>query len=120
VISAYSAIARTAFVQPFLFNTGQGAHTYGRRNIVDPLTGTALGIVVFDVATDAENDVLLCCVLLQATAMGLWEKNGTAGLGLALHLQSTVSGVLICTRVGYAQFTPAFGRVCCKRRLELS
>jgi hypothetical protein len=121
VISAYSAIVRTASVRPFLFNTGQGVHTYGRRNFIDPLTGEALGLIVFDVATEAKDDMLLCCVLLQTSAMGLWEKNGTTGLGLALEVQTTTaSGALKCTRVGYAQFTLAFGKIYYKRQLELS
>ncbi|TVY78278.1 hypothetical protein LSUE1_G008584 [Lachnellula suecica] len=86
VISACSAVTRTASVQPFLFHAVQGAHTYGRRNLVDPLTQDALGLVVFDVATEAKDGMLLLCVLLQTAALGLWEENGTTGLGLALQI----------------------------------
>jgi hypothetical protein len=118
-ISAYVVMTRTASVQPFLFNTTQGAHTYGRRNCVHPLTGEALGLIVFDIATEAKDDMLLCCALLQMADMGLREMNGTAGLGLALSVQAT-SENLKCTRVGYVQFTSAFGALCHKRRIELS
>ncbi|RMZ90857.1 hypothetical protein DV736_g1883, partial [Chaetothyriales sp. CBS 134916] len=119
-ISAYIVICRTASVQPFLFNTRQGAHTYGRRNCVDPLTGEALGLIVFDIATEAKDDMVLCCALLHTANMGLWEKNGTAGLGLALSVQEVTSEHLRCTRVGYVQFTSAFGALCHKRRIQLS
>lgn len=118
-ISAYVVITRTASVQPFLFNTRQGFHTYGRRNCVDPLTGEALGLVVFDVALESKDDMLLCCALLQTSSMGLWEENGTAGLGLALSVQEATSKHLKCTRVGYVQFTSAFSALCHKRCIEL-
>jgi hypothetical protein len=77
-------------------------------------------LIVFDIATEAEDDMLLCCALLQTADIGLWEKNGTAGLGLALSVQEATSEHLKCTRVGYVQFTSAFGALCHKRRLELS
>jgi hypothetical protein len=119
-ISAYVAVTRTASVQPFLFNTTQGAHTYGRRNCIDPLTGEALGLIVFDIALEAKNDMLLCCALLQTADMGLWEKNGTAGLGLALRVQEATPKHLKCTRVGYVQFASAFSALCHKHCIELS
>ncbi len=119
-VSAYVVMTRTASVQPFLFNTRQGAHTYGRRNCVDPLTGDALGLIIFDIALEAKDDMLLCCALLQTADTGLWEKNGTAGLGLALSVQEATSKHLKCTRVGYTQFTSAFGAFCHKRCIELS
>ncbi|RMZ82926.1 hypothetical protein DV737_g1837, partial [Chaetothyriales sp. CBS 132003] len=97
-ISAYVAITRTASVQPFLFNTTQCAHTYGRRNCLDPRTGQALGLIVFDIAAEARDDMALCCALLHTADIGLWEKNGTAGLGLALSVQEMTSGHLRCTR----------------------
>lgn len=118
-ISAYIVVVRTASVEPYLFNTKQGAHTYGRRNCVDPLTGDALGLIVFDVATEAKDDMLLCCALLQTVDMSLWEKNGTAGLGLALEIQESTSHRLRCRRIGYVQFTSAFGGLCHRKRLEL-
>ena len=118
-ISAYVVMIRTASVKPFLFNTRDGAHTYGRRNCVDPLTGEALGLIVFDIATEAKDDMLLCCALLQTADMGLWEKNGTAGLGLAVSVQETTSKHLKCTRVGYVQFTSAFSELCHRRHIEL-
>jgi hypothetical protein len=120
VMSAHVVMTRTASVQPFLFNTGQGAHTYGRRNCVDPLSGDALGLVVFDVALEANDGMLLCCALLQTADLDLSRKNGTAGLGLALIVQEETSTLLKCTRVGYAQFTTAFGPLCQKRCIELS
>ena len=113
-------MTRTASVQPFLFNTKHGAHTYGRRNCVDPLTGEALGLVVFDIALESKDDMLLCCALLQTADMGLREKNGTTGLGLALSVQEATPERLKCTRVGYAQFTSEFGALCHKRCIELS
>jgi hypothetical protein len=119
-ISAYVVITRTAPVQPFLFNTRQGAHTYGRRNCIDPLTGAALGLIVFDIAGESKDDMLLCCALLQTTDMDLWEKNGTAGLGLALSVQKATPTHLKCTRVGYVQFTSSFSALCHKRCIELS
>ncbi|KAI9649471.1 hypothetical protein NHQ30_002047 [Ciborinia camelliae] len=119
-ISAYVVMIRTASVQPFLFNTRQGAHTYGRRNCVDPLTGKALGLIVFDVASESKDDMLLCCALLQTVDMSLWEKNGTAGLGLALSVQEATSKHLKCKRVGYVQFTSAFAALCHRRCIELS
>lgn len=119
-ISAYVAMTQTASVQPFLFNTRQGAHTYGRRNCVDPLTGEALGLIVFDVALEAEDDLLLCCALRQTVNMSLWEKNGTVGLGLALRVQEATSEHLKCPRVGYVQFTSAFAALCYKRCIGLS
>ncbi|TEY48285.1 hypothetical protein BOTCAL_0296g00050 [Botryotinia calthae] len=115
-ISAYIIMARTAPVEPFLFNTRQGSHTYGRRNCVDPLTGDALGLIVFDVALEAQDDMLLCCALLQTGNMDLWEKNGTAGLGLALKVEGATAKHWKCTRVGYVQFTSMFGKyaqMCC-------
>ncbi|KAB8301629.1 hypothetical protein EYC80_003468 [Monilinia laxa] len=119
-ILTYAVVVLTASVEPFLFNTRQGAHTYGRRNCVDPLTGKALGLIVFDVALEAEDDLLLCCVLLQTTDMSLWEKNGTAGLGLALRVEEATSKHLKCTRVGYVQFTSEFAALSEKRCIELS
>jgi hypothetical protein len=119
-ISAYVVMTRTVSVQPFLFNTKQGRHTYGRRNFVDRLTGEVLGLIVFDIATEAKDDMLLCCALLQTADMGLREKNGTAGLGLALSVQETTSEHLKCIRVGYVQFTSTFGALCHNRRIELS
>jgi hypothetical protein len=115
-ISAHVVMTRTASVEPFLFNTRQGDHTYGRRNCVDLLTGEALGLIVFDIAPEAKDDMLLCCALLHTTDKGLLEKNGTAGLGLALSVQETTSEHLKCTRVGYIQFTSAFSALshkCC-------
>jgi hypothetical protein len=103
-----------------LFNTKQGAHTYGRRNCVDPLTGEALGLIVFDVALESKDGILLCCALLQTADTGLREKNGTTGLGLALSVQEETPTHLKCTRVGYVQFTSAFGTLCHKRCMELS
>ena len=119
-ISAYVVMTRTASVEPFLFNTKQGAHTYGRRNCVDLLTGEALGLIVFDVALESKDGILLCCALLQTADTGLREKNGTAGLGLALSVQEETPTHLKCTRVGYVQFTSAFGTLCHKRCIELS
>ncbi|KIW03232.1 uncharacterized protein PV09_05454 [Verruconis gallopava] len=119
-MSAYVVTARTATVEPFLFNTRHGFHTYGRRNCVDPRTGEALGLVVFDVATEAADDMTLCCALLQTADLGLWTKNGTAGLGLALSIEATTSERLECRRVGYVQLTSAFGVRCSKRRLKLT
>lgn len=119
-ISAYVALTRTASVEPFLFNTRQGTHTYGRRNCVNPLTGEALGLIIFDVALEAKDDILLCCALLQTADMALWEKNGTAGLGLALAVQEATSKHLKCTRVGYVQFTTAFSALCYKSYIELA
>jgi len=113
-------MTRTAPVQPFLFNTRQGAHTYGRRNCVDLLTEEALGLIVFDISTEAKNDMLLCCALLRPTDVGLREKNGTASLGLALRIQEETFEHLKCTRVGYVQFTTALHASCQKRRIELS
>lgn len=119
-ISAYVVMTRTASVQPFLFNTKQGAHTYGRRNCVDPLTGEALGLIVFDVALESKDNMLLCCALLQTADMSLREKNGTTGLGLALSVQEATPTHLKCTRVGYVRFTSAFSALCRKRCIELS
>jgi hypothetical protein len=119
-ISANIIVARTASVQPFLFNTTQGDHTYGRRNCVDPLTGEALGLIVFDVATEAKDDMLLCCALLHTADMSLWEKNGTAGLGLALNVLEATSKRLICTRVGYIQFLSRFSMLCYKHCIEIT
>lgn len=118
-ISAYVCMARTAPVEPFLFNTRQGSHTYGRRNCVDPLTKKALGLIVFDSAVEATDGMLMCCALLQTANMGLWEKNGTAGLGLALIVQEANPKQLKCTRAGYVQFTSAFSSSCYKRHIEL-
>ena len=118
-MSAYVVMTRTASVQPFLFNTKHGAHTYGRRNCVDPHSGEALGLIVFDVATEAKDNMLLCAALLQTADVGLREKNGTAGLGLALSVQEATSEHLKCTRVGYVQFTSASGALCHKRSIEL-
>lgn len=119
-ISAYVAVVRTATVEPYLFNTRHGAHSYGRRNCVDPLTGDALGLIVFDVATEAKDNMLLCCVLLQTVDMSLWQKNGTAGLGLALAIEESTSNYLGGRRVGYVQFTSRFGALCHRRHLKLS
>ncbi|KAK6606574.1 heterokaryon incompatibility protein [Botrytis cinerea] len=119
-ISAYIIMARTAPVEPFLFNTRQGSHTYGRRNCVDPLTGDALGLIVFDVALEAQDDMLLCCALLQTGNMDLWEKNGTAGLGLALKVEGATAKHWKCARVGYVQFTSVFGRYAQKYRVKIS
>ncbi|TGO29885.1 hypothetical protein BPAE_0010g00700 [Botrytis paeoniae] len=119
-ISAYLVMTRTAPVEPFLFNTRQGSHTYGRRNCVDPLTGAALGLIVFDVALEAKDDMLLCCALLQTENMNLWEKNGTAGLSLALRVKGATAKHWKCTRVGYVQFTSVFGKYAQKCRVELS
>ncbi|KAA8572160.1 hypothetical protein MFRU_018g01510 [Monilinia fructicola] len=119
-ISAYAVMVLTASTEPFLFNTRQGAHTYGRRNCVDPLTGKALGLIVFDVALEAKDDMLLCCILLHTADMTLWEKNGTAGLGLALRVEEATSKHLKCTRVGYVQFTSEFAALSQKRCIELS
>ncbi|KAF7926833.1 uncharacterized protein EAE98_006218 [Botrytis deweyae] len=119
-ISAYVVMACTAPVEPFLFNTRQGSHTYGRRNCVDPLTGDALGLIVFDIALEAKDDLLLCCALLQTGNMDLWEKNGTSGLGLALRVEGATAKHWKCTRVGYVQFTSAFGKYAQKFRVEIS
>ncbi|KAF7908922.1 hypothetical protein BELL_0355g00030 [Botrytis elliptica] len=119
-ISAYVVMACTAPVEPFLFNTRQGSHTYGRRNCVDPLTGDALGLIVFDIALEAKDDMLLCCALLQTGNMDLWEKNGTSGLGLALRVEGATAKHWKCTRVGYVQFTSAFGKYAQKFRVEIS
>ncbi|KAM0159396.1 hypothetical protein ACHAQE_005080 [Botrytis cinerea] len=119
-ISAYIIMARMAPVEPFLFNTRQGSHTYGRRNCVDPLTGDALGLIVFDVALEAQDDMLVCCALLQTGNMDLWEKNGTAGLGLALKVEGATAKHWKCARVGYVQFTSVFGRYAQKYRVKIS
>lgn len=118
-LSAHVIIARTASVEPFLFNTRQGNHTYGRRNCVDLLTGKALGLIVFDVATEAKDDMFICCILLHTADMSLWLKNGTAGLGLALSVQKASAEHFTCKRVGYVQFTSAFGDVCHRRYITL-
>ncbi|KAF7901471.1 hypothetical protein EAF00_003692 [Botryotinia globosa] len=119
-ISAYIVMARTAPVEPFLFNTWQDSHTYGRRNFIDPLTGDALGLIVFDVALEAKDGMLLRCALLQAGNMDLWEKNGTSGLGLALRVKAATAEHWKCTRVGYVQFTSAFGKYAQKCCVEIS
>ena len=118
-ISADTIIGRSTSDEPFLFGTKQGNHTYGRRKCVDPFTGEALGLIVFDVATEAEDDLLLCCALLHTVDNELWEKNGTAGLGLALSVQEKTADCLMCKRVGYIQLTAAFGRLSQRRRLKI-
>ncbi|KAK4553800.1 hypothetical protein LTR86_008975 [Recurvomyces mirabilis] len=110
-ISAQSVFVRSAPIIPFLFNTRQGSHTYGRRNIIEATTGTTLGMIVFDVAGEARDGMAMCCVLLHVVNIGLWEKNSTAGLGLALRTEFR-NGEVVYKRVGYVQFTSMFADHC--------
>lgn len=119
-ISACAAPLRSAPSVPFLFNTRQGAHTYGRRNLVDSFSGAPCGIIVFDVASEARDGELLYCVLLHVANVGLWEKNGTAGLGVALRMVFFAGQDRTgFRRVGYVQFTSAFAQVCTRRRIKV-
>ena len=106
-LSAYCLTAYTGPTEPFLFNTRQGAHTHGRRNLRELTTGKPLGMIVFDVAAEAQDGTLVCCVLLHVVNIGLWLKNGTAGLGIALTCCLEATRRLSYKRVGYVQFTTA-------------
>ena len=79
-----------------------------------------LGLVVFDIAGEAGEDILPCCAQLQEADVELRKKNGTAGLGLALSVQETTPQHISCKRVGYVQFTAAFGMVSHRRHLRLT
>ena len=83
--SAYVCTAYTAPVEPLLFNTQEGSHTHGRRNLRSLFTGEIIGLMIFDVAADARDNMLLCCALLHTSNMSHWEENGTAGLGIAFR-----------------------------------
>ncbi|KAK3669263.1 hypothetical protein LTR78_010870 [Recurvomyces mirabilis] len=117
-ISAQSVFVRSAPTKPFLFNTRQGSHTYGRRNIVEATTGAILGMIVFDIAGEARDGMAMCCVLLHVVNIGLWEKNSTAGLGLALRIEFR-EGKVVYKRVGYAQFTSTFAHHCRSREFNI-
>lgn len=47
---------------------------------------------MFDVATEAEDGVHLCCILLQVCTACEWLETGIAGLGIALRAQVEPSG----------------------------
>lgn len=119
-ISAYTSLAYTSAMPPFLFNTRQGSHSSGRRNLRDPRTGTVLGMIVFDVAGEAKDNDWLCCALLYTSNVGLWEKNATAGLGIALKITKSTPDALECRRVGYVQFTSHFTKFCYRRQLHIT
>lgn len=117
-LDAYMVMARSSPAHaPFLFNTRLGVHTRGRRNLA--LDDTIVGVVVFDVADEAADNRSLCCVLLHTADLSHWKQNGTAGLGLALEIRDAAVEPLVCTRVGYVQFTSAFGMLSLKRRLKI-
>lgn len=105
-------IAKSSPNGPYLFNTKPGSHSAGRRNLRNPLTDELVGLVVYDVAGEANDNMWLCCALLHTVAMSHWEENGTAGLGLALQINSSQGGRLECKRVGYVQLTSSFGKCC--------
>ena len=117
--SAYVCTAYTAAVEPFIFNTKHGSHTYGRRNLRSALNGETIGLIIFDVATEARDNMLLCCALLHTSNVSHWEENGTAGLGIAFRVKRCSQEDLVCSRVGYVQFTAAFHKSCQRRRLRI-
>ncbi|KAK5163373.1 uncharacterized protein LTR77_010746 [Saxophila tyrrhenica] len=118
-LSAFCALARTATNEPYLFNTKLGRHTYGRRNLRDCSTGRVIGLMVFDVASEAADAIVLLCVLLHAVNVELWLKNGTAGLGVALRLRGFEKGRVLYERAGYVQCTAAFAESGWRGRVEV-
>lgn len=116
---AHISLAVTVSVEPFIFNTRQDAHTYGRRNLRDVLSKEIVGMIVFDVACEAQDGMVLWCALLHTVNIGLWEKNGTAGLGLALKLLPQRREQAAYARVGYVQLTSAFVKKSYRLRLRI-
>lgn len=118
-LSAHVCLARTVPNEPYLFNTKLAAHTHGRRNLCNLLTGELLGLVVFDVAKEAKHGMVLLCVLLHVVTTEHWLKNGTAGLGIALRRIATTPGHVLYTRIGYVQFTSEFTKLCYRQRIKI-